>query len=426
MLMKSAASGQPSEGASLILCDNVKDGRRFANALRYVKNESYYANRRKGKFMRRNGFLLGIALGFTVLFGIDVLYADEQCKEEKIQTVLASDAYKTRMASIETLKKIEPFKSDYNVYEMDIKYDYNSDNIIGNFTDTESFVKAVAAEALPGIPFDLKLPNYGCTAFVMRDKNGEVFTGRNYDFKLDTSALLVRCQPKNGYKSMGFAALNNVGADNADSSIMTKLACLFGPYICNDGVNEKGVSIAVLTLDSEPTNQNNGKKKIATSLAIRLVLDNADSTQKAVDILREYDMVAANGRDYHFFIADSTGDSRVVEWDCMSPTRELVETKINAITNFYAKYIGQVKSYQRNGIYGHGRERYDKVITVLENNKDNLTKEVAWEALKSASSAPNPESVTSNTQWSVIFSNTNLTADMVQRRLWDTHYSFNL
>lgn len=375
--------------------------------------------------MRKNTLLLTAILSFAVIAIINYCYGAEPTAEEKIQAVLASEAYKTRMASIDTLKKIEPFKSDYNVYEMEIKYDYNSDNIIGNFTDTETFVKAVAAEALPGIPFDLKLPDYGCTAFMMRDKNGEVFTGRNYDFKLDTSALLVRCNPKNGYKSIGFAALNNVGADNADSSIMTRLACLFGPYICNDGVNEKGVSIAVLTLDSKPTDQNNGRKKIATSLAIRLVLDNADSTQKAVDILKEYDMVAANGRDYHFFIADSTGDSRVVEWDCMSPTRELVETKINAITNFYAKYIDQVKSFQRNGVYGHGRERYDKVIDILEKNKDNLTKDVAWEALKASSSAPNPESVTSNTQWSVVFGNTNPSADMVQRRLWENHYSFD-
>ena len=376
--------------------------------------------------MRKNRLLLGLVLGFAVFAGCNWGYAADASDEKKLQAILASDAYKTRMASIETLKKIEPSKPDYNVYEMEIKYDYNSDNIIGNFTDTESFVKAVAAEALPNLPFELKLPNYGCTAFIMRDKNGEVFTGRNYDFKLDTSALLVRCNPKDGYRSIGFAALNNVGADNADSSIMTKLACLFGPYICNDGVNEKGVSIAVLTLDSEPTNQNNGKKKIATSLAIRLVLDKADSTQKAVDILKEYDMLAVNGRDYHFFIADSTGDSRVVEWDCMSPTRELVETKINAITNFYAKYIDQVKSYQRNGVYGHGRERYDKVIDVLEKNKANLTKDVAWEALKASSSAPNPESVTSNTQWSVVFSNTKLNADMVQRRLWDHHYSFDI
>ncbi len=375
--------------------------------------------------MRKNRLLLGLVLGFAVFAGCNWSYAADSSDEEKLQAILASDAYKSRMASIETLKKLEPSKPDYNVYEMEIKYDYNSDNIIGNFTDTESFVKAVAAEALPNLPFELKLPNYGCTAFIMRDKNGEVFTGRNYDFKLDTSALLVRCNPKDGYRSIGFAALNNVGADNADSSIMTKLACLFGPYICNDGVNEKGVSIAVLTLDSEPTNQNNGKKKIATSLAIRLVLDKADSTQKAVDILKEYDMLAVNGRDYHFFIADSTGDSRVVEWDCMSPTREMVETKINAITNFYAKYIDQVKSYQRNGVYGHGRERYDKVVDVLEKNKENLTKDVAWEALQASSSAPNPESVTSNTQWSVVFSNTKLNADMVQRRLWDHHYSFD-
>jgi len=37
-----------------------------------------------------------------------------------------------------------------------------------------------------------------------------------------------------------------------DESLKKKLATLTAPFICLDGMNEKGVSIAVLTLDSEP------------------------------------------------------------------------------------------------------------------------------------------------------------------------------
>ena len=130
-------------------------------------------------------------------------------------------------------------------------------------------------------------------------------------------------------------------------------------------MNEKGVSIAVLTLDSEPTYQQTGKPTITPTLAIRLVLDHAATTAEAVALLREYDMFASGGRDYHFYITDASGDVRVVEYDCDDPARPLVDTPAAAATNFYALYPDRVKPNQRNGIYGHGRERYDTVLKIL-------------------------------------------------------------
>ena len=86
-----------------------------------------------------------------------------------------------------------------------------------------------------------------CTAFTMTDNQNQVHMGRNYDFKLDTSAMLVYCTPPNGYKSVAFAALDNISANTPDESMKKKLATLTSPFICLDGMSEKGVSIAVLT-----------------------------------------------------------------------------------------------------------------------------------------------------------------------------------
>lgn len=121
--------------------------------------------------------------------------------------------------------------------------------------------------------------------------------GRNYDFKRDTSAMLVYCEPKGGYKSVAFAALDNISANIPDVSMKKKLATLTAPFICLDGMNEKGVSIAVLTLDSEPVHQNTGKPVIGTTLVIRLILDRAATTEEAVELLNQYDMFATSGRD---------------------------------------------------------------------------------------------------------------------------------
>lgn len=335
--------------------------------------------------------------------------------------------YFTRFQTIGTIEKVTDHEDGYDLYKMTVKYDYRTQDVIDyGIRDTQDYVDAVLKEALPLLPVRMEIPSYGCSVFrSVTDGNGYLM-GRNYDFKLDTSCMLVRCEPKDGYRSIAFAALNNVGADAADSGLKAKLACLTAPFICLDGINEKGVSIAVLTLDSEPTDQNTGRQKITSSLAIRLVLDHAATTQEAVDLLREYDMLAVNGRDYHFFISDASGDSRAVEYDCDDEARTMIDTPIQAVTNFYARYIDRVESHQRNGIYGHGKERYDAIMDVIDRNGGIINVEHGWEALRAAATEPNPESVTSNTQWSILFRNTDLQADIVIRRHWDEVFSFRI
>lgn len=46
------------------------------------------------------------------------------------------------------------------------------------------------------------------------------------------------------------------------------------------------------------------------------------------------------------------------------------------------------------------------------------------QALRASSQDPNPQDVTSNTQWSVVYSNTDLAADIALRRHWSdiTHF----
>ena len=221
--------------------------------------------------------------------------------------------YFSRFRTLSSIQKVTSYEDGYNLYQIDIKYDYDLDQIIDyGITDNQSMIDAIIKEALPLLPVKIKAPDFGCTAFTMTDNQKQVHMGRIYDFKLDTSAMLVYCTPKNGYKSVAFAALDNISANTPDESMKKKLATLTSPFICLDGMNEKGVSIAVLTLDSEPVFQNTGKPTIATTLAIRLVLDRAASTQEAVDLLKEYDMFASSGRDYHFYITDASGDGRVM------------------------------------------------------------------------------------------------------------------
>ena len=328
--------------------------------------------------------------------------------------------YFTRIQTIGSIEQLTDYEDGYNLYRMDVKYDYSIENVINRgIEDDQMMIDSMLKEVLPLLPVKMKAPNFGCTSFSLTDTDGDVHMGRNYDFKSDTSAMLVYCTPKDGYKSVAVAALDNVSANVPDENIKKKLASLASPFICLDGINEKGVSISVLTLDSEPVRQNTGKPVISTTLAIRLVLDRAATTEEAVELLRSYDMYSSAGRDYHFYITDASGDGRVVEYDCESETRELVATPTEAVTNFFIIYKEKALPNQKNGIYGHGRERYDAVMKVLEEEKGNYTNDTVWKAMKSAAQSPNPGDVTSNTQWSVSYNNTDLTAEIAIRRNWE-------
>lgn len=181
--------------------------------------------------------------------------------------------YHKQIKSAASLKRLTGYADGYDLYAIDIAYDYDLDRIIAaGVRDDQTYIDAVVAQVLPGVPAHVQAPQFACSAFVAVDAEGRVRTGRNYDFKDDTSALLVRNHPRGGYASIGLAALNNLGDNTPLDSVAGRAAALMGPFAQLDGVNECGVSIAVLTLDSKPCDQDTQRPVINTSLAIRLVL----------------------------------------------------------------------------------------------------------------------------------------------------------
>lgn len=161
-------------------------------------------------------------------------------------------AYGPQISTAASLRRMTSKSDGYNLYRIDIDYAYDLDAIIAaDVRDDQAYIDAVLAQALPNIPVEVKAPKFACSAFRTQTTSGNVLMGRNYDFKDDTSALLVHTRPADGYESIGFAALNSLGANDADGSIKGRVASLLGPFATLDGINEKGVSIAVLTLDSE-------------------------------------------------------------------------------------------------------------------------------------------------------------------------------
>ncbi len=88
-------------------------------------------------------------------------------------------------------------------------------------------------------------------------------------------------------------------------------------------------------------------------------------------------------------------------------------------------YQDKVLPNRKNGVYGHGRERYEAVLAVFEESAAH-TNDTAWQALEAAAQDPNPQDITSNTQWSLNYNDTDLTVEIVLRRNWQDVLRYDL
>ena len=97
--------------------------------------------------------------------------------------------YTSRIQTANSIEKLTDY-DDYNLYRMQVRYDYDLDKMIANTTaDNQSFIDAAVKQALPLLPVSIKAPTFGYSAFHIQETGGDHLMGRNYDFKRDTSAL---------------------------------------------------------------------------------------------------------------------------------------------------------------------------------------------------------------------------------------------
>lgn len=111
------------------------------------------------------------------------------------------------LRSLMSLKKID----NYGMYQMTYYGDYGFDDFLevgaSNDADIETFV---TKRLLKGLPIDLGVTGDGCTAFVVKNGNGNILFGRNFDFTYAPS-LQLYTTPDNGYASVSIVNLAFAG-----------------------------------------------------------------------------------------------------------------------------------------------------------------------------------------------------------------------
>lgn len=204
------------------------------------------------------------------------------------------------------------------VYTMTYSGDYGFDEFLKvgakSDKDIENFV---AKRLLKGLPIEINVTGAGCTCFVSRNEENDVIFCRNFDFSY-APMLQVHTKPDNGYASVSTVnlAFAGYGEDNLPTSGMgfNNFLTLSAPFLPFDGMNEKGVCIALLAVPEADAGYSPDKITLNTTTAIRLVLDKAADVDDAVELLKQYNIYFSGDVECHFLIADASGKSVLVEY----------------------------------------------------------------------------------------------------------------
>ena len=283
-------------------------------------------------------------------------------------------------------------KAGDGLYKVDYRQNYDLDKVLSaEINSTDKLLSFISDEFYFGFDFSGNKSEYSCSAFLTKTPDGKYAVGRNFDHK-QTDALVVHTAPENGYESMATVALDMLGAGSTNStdplSLGGRLSMLASPYICVDGVNEKGLSVSILNLKKQELHQDSGKPDIIITAAVRLLLDRAENVDKAVELLGKYDMQMLEKTTQHLFIADKSGKAVVVEWT--DDKMEVIES--NICTNF--------ELAPANGSYNGLCDRFDTIADRLAEHPENTTDE-AMEILESVSMTADSYGGTI-TQWSCV------------------------
>lgn len=233
--------------------------------------------------------------------------------------------------------------------------------------------------------------------------------------RLSNIMMVVQTRPAKGYASVSTVNMDflNLGLRMPEETQM-RLLSVAAPFAPMDGINEKGLCVAVLMIQDSPGfQQDTGKPDLTTTTAVRLLLDQAADVEEAVELLSQYDLHASAGMMVHFALADATGHSVVVEY--IDNEMSLTETEV--VTNYYLS-PGEK--------YGIGTEeskiRYAMLKDLLQSSS-SFDMDGIRDALDSVSKH-NFDSEFASTEWSIVYNQSTGEARYYHRENYQKYYSF--
>lgn len=321
------------------------------------------------------------------------------------------DMFEPDSSQLATLNSLELIKDD--LYLMNYKADYYFDDFrskgIGAL-DMGGFVEKYL-DTIPGSAL------WSCSAFMVRNRKNEVFVGRNFDWE-DIPGMILFTEPDSGYRSVSMVPIDLMINKDAKTAIDNR-KLLWAPYFPVEGINERGLVVIELAVEGEAV-KDEGKLSMLSLQLIRLLLDNAASLDESIELLGMFNNDASDRM--HFFIADSTGSSAVIEYvnDEMVVSRN--QNPWQTVTNNIV-YKTSDKRLSKEC------SRYNFMSQFLSSNHSALSGVGSMNLLKSVSVSQvysKQFDITTFTQWSVIYNIGERSIDVVSRRDFRNQYHYDL
>ena len=263
---------------------------------------------------------------------------------------------------------------------------------------------------------DCPLKPVGCSTLTVSTPDGGVMMARNFDFPYGT-AMILHTTPDNGYESITTFSTDffGFGENYKPEGFQNQFMALASLFMALDGINEKGLAIAVLDAgDKVVTKQDTPKPDLTTTSAVQYLLKNAANVKEALELLRGIDMNSDPGSAYHFSIADASGRSVVVEY----VDNKMVVTESPALANHY------LCEQKLNVGLKEGDDRYDRLCQGFDQTHGVMNEKQLTEAI-AAVSQPQREGFL-GTAWTMVMDLTHPSVTYYSRRHFDKPFHFEL
>ena len=258
----------------------------------------------------------------------------------------------------------------------------------------------------------------GCSTLTVKTPEDGVMMARNFDYPYGT-ALIMHTIPDEGYESITTFSTNffGFGENYKPEGFKNQYMALAGLFMALDGLNEKGLAIAVLDAgDKVVTRQNTSKPDLTTTTAVQYLLKNASNIDEALALLKASDMNSDPGSAYHFSMADATGRSVAVEY----VENQMVVTESPFVTNHYlCEWKFQTGLHESDHRHEKLMEQYDAAGGVM--NADQLTETIA-----SVTQLPEKGAIVGGTLWTMVMDLSHPSVTYYSLRHFDKPFRFEL
>ncbi|CAN5911721.1 hypothetical protein BH11BAC7_BH11BAC7_02930 [soil metagenome] len=209
--------------------------------------------------------------------------------------------------NVDSLKTISSFKAlGDNFYEMTFYGNYNPVLEANNKRCLEESIN----------------PGHNCSLFTSSGDSSTILFGRSFDnpYGWKCKTMLCRCNPQDGYASLSLVRMADIGFDvSIDMSKLSyaeKLPLLNSLFFIPDGINEKGLVVAMAAVEERKLIADTSKPYINCTYLVREMLEQAKNIDEAVLLMNKYNImndVWSGSFDQHMLIADASGRSVVAE-----------------------------------------------------------------------------------------------------------------